>query len=102
MMSASGKRSCEWLPWACRDSGIIPFDDHILDKMLPNIVTVHLHDNASDTDSHDIPGHGNIDWKTVMGKLKTAPRLRSYQHEVSIAFGYSAKTILDAFAPLFK
>ena len=102
VMSASGKRCCGWLPWACRDTGVIPFDDHILDKMLPNIVTVHLHDNASDTDSHDIPGHGNIDWKTVMGKLKTAPRLRSYQHEVSISFGYSARTILDAFKPLFE
>lgn len=98
VMSASGTRSCSWLPWACKDYPEIIFDDDILDKMLPNIVTAHLHDNASDTDSHDIPGHGTIKWKAVMSKLKTAPRLRSLQHEVSQSFHYSARTIMDAFA----
>jgi sugar phosphate isomerase/epimerase len=67
--------------------------------MLPNIVTCHLHDNATDTDSHDIPGHGSIDWETSMQKLMTsAPRLLSLQHEVSGSFGYSAGTVLEAFA----
>ena len=99
VVSASGTRSCNWMPWACKDFGEVPWSDTILDEMLPNIVTCHLHDNATDTDSHDIPGHGNIDWKTSMQKLMTsAPRLLSLQHEVSIAFGYSARTILDAFA----
>lgn len=99
VLSASGTRSCRWMPWACRDFGEIPWSDTILDEMLPNIVTCHLHDNATDTDSHDIPGHGNIDWMTSMQKLMTsAPRLLSLQHEVAASFGYSAQTILDAFA----
>ncbi len=99
VLAASGTRSCGWMPWACKDFGVIPWDDHVLDKMLPNIVTCHLHDNATDTDSHDIPGQGNIDWATSMHKLMTsAPRLRTLQHEVSLKHGYSAKTIMDAFA----
>ena len=96
--AASGTRSCGWMPWACKDFGEVPWSDTILDEMLPNIVTCHLHDNATDTDSHDIPGHGNIDWATGMRKIMTSPRLVSLQHEVAHSFGYSAKTILDAFA----
>ena len=99
VLSASGSRSCGWMPWACKDFGGIPWSDTILDEMLPNIVTCHLHDNATDTDSHDIPGHGSIDWETSMQKLMTsAPRLLSLQHEVSGSFGYSAGTVLEAFA----
>lgn len=101
VVSASGSRSCNWMPWACKDFGEVPWSDTILDEMLPNIVTCHLHDNATDTDSHDIPGHGSIDWKTTMQKLMTsAPRLRSLQHEVSSSFGYPAETILAAFAEI--
>ena len=96
--SASGTRSCGWMPWACKDFGEVPWSDTILDEMIPNIVTCHLHDNATDTDSHDIPGHGNIDWATGMRKIMTAPRLVSLQHEVAYTFGYNAQTILDAFA----
>ncbi|MBP5638850.1 MAG: sugar phosphate isomerase/epimerase [Victivallales bacterium] len=98
VLAASGTRSCSWMPWACKDFGTIPWDDDVLDKMLPHIVTAHLHDNATDTDSHDIPGHGNIDWETNMTKLMKAPRLRSLQHEIAQSFHYPAKTILDAFA----
>lgn len=99
VVSASGSRSCSWMPWTCKDFGEVPWSDTILDEMLPNIVTCHLHDNATDTDSHDIPGRGSIDWKTSMQKLMTsAPRLLSLQHEVSPSHGYSAETILAAFA----
>ena len=98
VLSASGSRSCSWMPWACKDFGEIPWQDGILDRMLPNIVTCHLHDNATDTDSHDIPGHGNIDWKGNMQKIMTAPRLLSLQHEVAQSFNYPARTIIDAFA----
>ena len=101
VMSASGQRTCGWIPWCC-STGRIPWDDDILDKMLPHIVTTHLHGNHSETDKHDLPSHGNIDWKTVFAKLATAPRLRTHQHEVSISFGYSAKTILDDFAALHQ
>ncbi len=98
VLAASGTKSCGWMPWACKDFGEIPWNDNILEEMLPHIVTAHLHDNATDTDSHDIPGHGNINWAGKMAKLMTAPRLRSLQHEVAQSFNYDAKTILDAFA----
>ena len=98
VLAASGTRSCSWMPWTNKEFDSIPWDDHILDKMLPHIVTAHLHDNATDTDSHDIPGKGNIDWETNMAKLMRAPRLRTLQHEIAQSFHYPAQTILDAFS----
>ena len=68
------------------------------DRMLPNVVTTHLHANYGDNDSHDLPSRGNIDWKAVLAKLATAPRLRTHQHEVARDHGYSPKAILDDFA----
>ena len=57
-------------------------DDQILEKMLPHIVNCHLHDNNAITDQHLTPGHGNIDWKHVIGLLRQAPRLKNIQSEV--------------------
>lgn len=100
VLKATGTRACSWMPWACNDFGCVPWNDNILDQMLPNIVMTHLHDNATDTDSHDLPGHGNIDWNTVVSKLADAPRLIANQDEVSTQFHYSARTVLDAFAKI--
>lgn len=69
-----------------------------LDKLLPHIVTCHLHDNDGYCDSHMMPFDGIIDWKKLMDKLKTAPRLMTMQSEVSMfRYGYSVKQQVDAF-----
>ena len=63
--------------------GEIPpqFDDHILEKMLPQVVNCHLHDNNGITDQHLNIGCGTIDWKHITGLLKQAPRLQVVQCE---------------------
>lgn len=99
VMSASGTRRCGWIPRCC-STGRIPWDDDILDKMLPYIVTTHLHGNFTDTDTHDLLSRGNIDWETVKKKFASAPRLRSHQHEVSISHNYTAAEIMADFAAL--
>ena len=58
------------------------FDDQILEKMLPHIVSCHLHDNDGISDQHRNIGHGNIDWDHITALLKTAPRLQVIQSEV--------------------
>ena len=60
----------------------IPRDDRILEKLLPGIVTCHLHDNFGQYDDHNLPGNGNIDWQHVMSTLARAPKLRCLQNEV--------------------
>ncbi|MBP5639269.1 MAG: sugar phosphate isomerase/epimerase [Victivallales bacterium] len=60
----------------------IPYDEHILEKLLPHVVNCHLHDNKGQTDEHTLPGRGDIDWPHVMGLLKQAPRLKCIQSEV--------------------
>ena len=68
--------------WPASDFSDIPWDDHILEKMLPHVVNCHLHDNYGQWDEHRCPGHGNIDWAHIFGLLKTAPRLKNLQSEV--------------------
>ena len=53
--------------------------------MLPDIVTVHVHDNDGMCDKHALPDKdGTIDWKQMYQVLKRAPRLLSLQSEVEI------------------
>jgi sugar phosphate isomerase/epimerase len=40
----------------------------------PLIGSTHVHDNASDRDSHLWPGQGTIDWKQAMELLRSAPQ----------------------------
>ena len=73
-------------------------DDQILEKMLPYVVNCHLHDNNALTDQHLTPGHGNVDWKHVIGFLKQAPRLKNIQSEViPIARKEPVNGIVEAF-----
>ena len=58
------------------------FDDRILEKMLPEVVNCHLHDNNGIIDQHFNPGRGTVDWKHTIGLLKQAPRLQVIQSEV--------------------
>lgn len=59
-----------------------PWDDRILEKMLPEVVNCHLHDNDGLVDQHRLPGLGNIDWRRIMPLLlEKAPRLQCIQDE---------------------
>ena len=77
----------------------IPFDEHILEKMLPHIVNCHLHDNHGYIDEHINIGQGNIDWEKLIPVLKTAPRLKCVQCEVILnKLPIGVKDVVDAFA----
>lgn len=65
------------------DIGPVPYDEHILDKLLPHVVNCHLHDNNGINDQHRLPGLGDIDWERTMKLLATAPKLKCVQSEVS-------------------
>jgi len=58
-------------------------EPNALKKLLPYIVTSHLHDNNGLGDGHDLPGRGTVNWEREMPILKSAPRLVSLQSEVS-------------------
>jgi len=97
VISASGLRSCGWMFGIWKHYGEVPWRDDTLDVMLPHIVTAHLHDNDSSTDTHDLPGRGTIDWQVVVPKLMGAPRLRSIQSEVTGELGYTRSQVWEAF-----
>lgn len=76
------------------------WDDRIIEKMLPQMISCHLHDNDGSTDSHSLPGCGNVDWKKIVPLLKRAPRLMVVQSEVCLAPRYSVKQLCAAFEKL--
>ena len=64
--------------------GIITYRENCIEKMLPHIVTTHLHDNNGRGDHHQLPGvNGNIDWERICSCLARAPRLVSHQSEAN-------------------
>lgn len=67
--------------WADGKRGEPKWDDHILEKMLPNVVNCHLHDNMGVYDEHNLAGEGNTDWNHIMPLLLSAPRLKVIQSE---------------------
>lgn len=67
---------------AFKDISPVPYDDRILEKLLPYVVNCHLHDNHGQYDEHLLPGNGDVDWPHIMGLLKQAPRLQCVQSEV--------------------
>ena len=68
--------------------GEVEWDDRILEKLLPEVITCHLHDNSGQWDDHSLPGRGDVNWPHVMGLLKQAPRLTSVQNEVNALAGH--------------
>ena len=56
----------------------------VLEKLLPEMVCCHLHDNGALTDAHARPGKGLLDWNKIVPLLKKAPRLQAIQSEVSL------------------
>ena len=79
---------------AWRRFGPVPYDEAVLDKMLPYVTTCHLHDNNGLWDHHLLPGRGEIAWAPLVAKLKTAPRLKCIQNEVNGL--YSGASIADS------
>lgn len=69
--------------WAANPGVEPPWNDHVLEDVLPHVVVCHMHDNNAILDQHLLPGKGNVDWKHVMQLLKTAPRLQAIQCEAS-------------------
>lgn len=57
------------------------WEDAPLEKMLPFMVTCHLHDNDGYSDAHILPGKGTGPWEEVLAKLAAAPHLISIQDE---------------------
>jgi sugar phosphate isomerase/epimerase len=74
-----------------------------LEKLLPHIVTCHLHDNSGVGDDHNLPGRGTADWAAVMPKLLSAPRLISCQSEVNyVANQVSIKELCQTMSSLME
>lgn len=68
------------LAWPDR---VITYRENCIEKMLPHIVTTHLHDNNGRGDHHQMLGvNGNINWERICSCLAKAPRLVSHQSEV--------------------
>ena len=65
------------------ESGLtLDFCTDPLKKLLPHIVTVHMHDTDRTGDWHRMPGKGEINWSELIQTLDKAPRLISWQSEV--------------------
>jgi sugar phosphate isomerase/epimerase len=81
----------------------VPWEENVLDRMLPHIVNCHLHDNCAVRDDHDLPGRGSIDWKRVFARLRTAPRLKCMQSEViAVKHAIPVRTLVETFETLRK
>ncbi len=60
----------------CFDTGHANLMDGVaaeFGQMKERIRWTHIHDNDGQTDSHLIPGQGNIDWKRALGLLRSRP-----------------------------
>ena len=80
----------------------VEWDSDVLEKLLPQIVNCHLHDNDGSCDSHSLPGRGNVDWQAVIGKLKQAPRLQVFQSETVMQENDTAAVLVKTFQNLLK
>ena len=89
-----------WKYWQMVGVDEPEWDDQALERMLPEIVVCHLHDNDGSDDSHNIPGRGTLDWKKVIGLLKSAPRLLAIQSEAMLHDGDTPAALCSKFAEL--
>ncbi|MBE6392066.1 MAG: sugar phosphate isomerase/epimerase [Lentisphaerae bacterium] len=76
------------------------WDDQALERMLPEIVNCHLHDNDASIDGHRLPGNGTINWQKVIPLLKSAPKLQVIQCEVIQRPGETIAETCQKFAEL--
>ena len=90
-----------WKYWQMVGVDEPEWDDRIIEKMLPQMVNCHLHDNDGSGDAHAMPGNGNVDWKKIIPLLKhQAPRLKVIQSEVKMPAGGSIRELCAKFAEL--
>ena len=90
-----------WRGWNASGKPVPAWEDKALEKMLPNVVNCHLHDNDGTLDAHTLPGKGNIDWNHIIPLLNSAPRLKLIQSEVlPIYSGTHIQELVDKFAQL--
>ena len=68
--------------WQAAGKAVV-WEDKALEKLLPNVVNCHLHDNTGWNDAHALPGMGCINWGHIIPLLKKAPRLKAVQSEVA-------------------
>jgi hypothetical protein len=85
LASAPGKTRDQYEPYVavCWWDGGLVHEDNAIETLQSQIVTCHIHDNNGLGDQHSLPGRGNINWKELMPKLLSAPRLVSCQSEVA-------------------
>ncbi len=82
--------------------GIVEEPD-TLGKMMPYVVTCHLHDNDGYIDFHALPGTGTVDWKELMPRIRQCPRLISMQTEVrTIGYDLSVRELTEKFNEILK
>lgn len=94
-----------YLRWNAIGVKTPPWEDAVLrlEKMLPDVVNCHLHDNYGNYDQHDLPGKGNVKWDKIIPLLRKAPRLQAVQCEVNIERnGLAVRQVVNAFEKLFQ
>ena len=78
------------------------WESDMAETLRPYIVNCHVHDNYGESDDHNLPGCGNIDWKRILTVLRSAPRLRSIQSEVLTARrNIPIRTVVESIFRLF-
>ena len=94
-----------YLRWNAVGVAVPPWEDAVvrLERMLPDVVNCHLHDNYGNKDQHDLPGQGNVKWDKIVPMLQKAPRLQAVQCEVNLERNaLPVKAVTEAFDKLFK
>lgn len=115
MASAPGKTLDKYEPYfeKCWWENGVEQEDNALEIMQSQIVTCHMHDNTGYGDLHGMPFDGTINWDELIPKLKSCPRMESYQTEVVFDHGenwagkllapiggYSVRRLADTFRKL--
>ncbi len=66
-----------------RFAGVEPqWENAALEKMLPHVMTCHLHDNDGFSDTHSGIGTGTVDFNHIIPLLYSAPKLQCIHSEV--------------------
>lgn len=80
----------------------VRWEKDVLKRMLPYIVTCHIHDNDATRDQHLLPGKGTVDWDKLLPELLSAPRLSCIQSEVKSVTNHNPiKELCGKFVELF-
>ncbi len=94
-----------YLRWHAVGVETPPWEDAVvrLERMLPDVVNCHLHDNYGNKDQHNLPGSGNVKWDKIVPLLRKAPRLQAVQSEVNLERNaLSVKSVTQVFEKLFQ